>query len=115
MDDNKLAPYLWSWLALLGLLVLNVAVALLDPELGAWANLSIAAIQVLLVLAVFMYLRGASPLLRLFAMAGFFWLLVLFGLAQSDFATRFEDRAIGRLVPFASASGEAAETGRPTQ
>ncbi len=110
MDNTRLGTYLWPWLILLALLGVNMAVALLDLGLGPWANLAIAAIQALLVLSIFMYLRGGSHLLRLVAAAGFFWLMLLFGLVQSDYVTRFEDRAIGRLAPLKKASREISQS-----
>lgn len=97
MADCKLATYLWTWLALLALLGLNLALAFGFPSLGPWLNIGIAALQALLIVSVFMYVRNGQSAVRIAALAGFFWLLLLFGLTFSDYAARFKDVAIGRL------------------
>lgn len=97
MADDKIGIYLWTWLGLLALLALNLMVSLLN--FGGWVNLAIATLQALLVLTVFMYLRRGSTLLWLTAATGFLWLGLLYGLAESDYATRGEDEATGRIAP----------------
>ena len=50
--------------------------------------LAIAAVKAVLVGVFFMDLRGSSPLSRLFAVAGLFWLLIMIMLTASDYFTR---------------------------
>src|SRR5436190_24368246 len=85
----SLRAHIGVWLGLLALLLLTLGSAYV--QLG-WANgalnLGIAAIKALLVMAFFMRLRSSRPVLRLVAGAGFFWLLILAGLALADFLAR---------------------------
>ncbi|HVZ53661.1 MAG TPA: cytochrome C oxidase subunit IV family protein [Pseudolabrys sp.] len=77
------------WLALLLLLALTVGSAYVPLGIfNSILNLTIAAIKVLLVLLFFMKLRSSSPLLRLAAMAGLFWLAFMFVLTAGDYLTR---------------------------
>ncbi len=77
------------WLALLLLLALTVGSAYVPLGIfNSILNLTIAAIKVLLVLLFFMKLRASSPLLRLAAMAGLFWLAFMFVLTAGDYLTR---------------------------
>jgi cytochrome c oxidase subunit 4 len=75
---------------LLGLLLLTVGIAYID--LGAM-NTAVAMLISLakgaLILLFFMHLRHGSGLIRVAAMAGVFWLGILFVLALSDFLTRY--------------------------
>lgn len=81
--------FVLAWAALLALVAVNLAVAYVP--LGA-ANpalaFAIAAAQALIVALALMKLRRASPLSRIFAITGIFWLLLLFGLSLTDYATR---------------------------
>ncbi len=76
-------------LALLALFILTVAVAYVD--LG-WLNIyiavTIALIKATLVVLYFMHVRYHTRLTWIFASAGFIWLLILFALTLSDYATR---------------------------
>lgn len=75
--------------ALLMLLGLSAGSALIP--LGPFnmvANLGIAAVKALLVLAFFMRLKSDSPLLRLVAGAGFAWLALLIALSLADVLSR---------------------------
>jgi cytochrome c oxidase subunit 4 len=80
-----------TWIALMALLATTAACALL--RLG-WLNtalsLAIALAKALLVAFVFMRLKQAPALLRLAAVAGAVTLVLLFGLALTDYATRTE-------------------------
>ena len=82
--------YVLVWLALIGLLAVTLASAYVP--LG-WANsainLAIAVAKALLVAFFFMHLRSAHYMLRIAAMAGFFWLAILIGLSLTDFAIRY--------------------------
>jgi cytochrome c oxidase subunit 4 len=75
--------------ALLLLLGVTVGSALID--LGPFnpvANLGIAIVKAVLVMTFFMRLNTDSPLLRIVAVAGFAWLVVLIALTLSDILTR---------------------------
>lgn len=81
--------YYYATAALMALLGLTVAVSLLD--LGAWGvvvAVTIAFAKALVIVLYFMHVRYSSRLTMLFAGAGLFWLLVLFALTFSDYATR---------------------------
>lgn len=98
--DEQLRHHLGIWLLLLLLLGLNIA--------GSFANLGglnpaltllIAGIQAFLIVGFFMHLRTAAPVPRIVAAAGFVWLLIMMSLTLSDYRTRPEDIALGRLLP----------------
>jgi cytochrome c oxidase subunit IV len=50
--------------------------------------LSIAVTKASLVVLFFMGVRHNTPLTKVVVIAGFFWLLILFGLGMSDYLTR---------------------------
>jgi cytochrome c oxidase subunit 4 len=69
--------------------VLTVAAAKVD--MGALNNivmLAIACTKASLVILFFMHVRWSSRLTWVVAMAGFFWLLILFGIGMSDYMSR---------------------------
>jgi cytochrome c oxidase subunit 4 len=78
-----------AWAGLCVLLALTTGVGFV--QLGS-ANLaialSIATAKAVLVLWFFMELRSSSGLTRAFAVAGFFWLMILIALTWTDFAYR---------------------------
>jgi cytochrome c oxidase subunit 4 len=75
--------------ALLVLLLLTVGAAYLDlGPLNTVVAMSISLAKGALILLFFMHLRHGSGLIRIAALAGFFWLGILFVLAFSDFLTR---------------------------
>ena len=74
---------------LLALLALTVTAALLPP--GLWSTpiaLGVATAKGALIFIYFMRLRERPGLIRLFALAGFFWLAILMVLTFADFFTR---------------------------
>ncbi len=78
------------FVALMALLGATVAVAEVDLG-GSWnfvAATSIAAIKATLIILFFMNIRYSTPLARLVAFSGFFWLLVMFALTFADYWTR---------------------------
>jgi cytochrome c oxidase subunit 4 len=85
----SIKTYLVVFLVLMVLLSATVAVAYID--LDVW-NLPVAmAISIIkggLIVLFFMHVRYGSNLAKVFAGAGFFWLLILLSLAMSDYATR---------------------------
>ena len=76
--------------ALILLLVLTVVAAYLPfgPILGPVINLSIAVAKAVLILLFFMHLRDSDQIVATFAVAGFYWLLILVSLTLSDYFTR---------------------------
>jgi cytochrome c oxidase subunit 4 len=76
---------------LAALLVLTVAASRFD--LGV-ANvpiaLSIAMLKGALIVLFFMHVRHGSPLVRLFAAGGFFWLLIMLGFILADVQARLD-------------------------
>ena len=81
--------YFVAWLVLLLLTGLSLLSAYLG--LGVYAPIvqfGIAATQAAIVFILFMRLKGRPSLKWLFAGAGFFWLLYLYGLSMTDYATR---------------------------
>ena len=92
--DRRVRPLVFTWIALMALLATTAACALL--RLG-WLNtvisLAVALAKALLVAFVFMRLKRAPALLRLAAVAGAVTLVVLIGLALTDYATRTELKA----------------------
>jgi cytochrome c oxidase subunit 4 len=81
--------YFIIYLALMFLLALTIAVAFVN--LGPFSvivALAIAAVKAILILLYFMHVRFSSALTKLFAFAGFFWLLILFSLTFHDYLTR---------------------------
>ena len=87
-------PSIWLgplvvWALILAALAVNVALAF--APLGRakpFVSFSVAGGQVILMGLVFMRLNRASPLVRLTAVAGFFWLAFLFLMAGADYFTR---------------------------
>jgi cytochrome c oxidase subunit IV len=83
------APFVAAWALLLVLAGLSLGSAYLG--LGRWApviEFGIAGLQAAAVFVLFMRLKGPPSLKWIFAGAGFFWLLFLYGLSMTDYATR---------------------------
>lgn len=92
MSAGHVAPKSMYYMVFLALLVgtgLTVAAAFVD--MGAMNNvvmLTIALIKATLVILFFMHVRWSTRLTWVVAMAGFFWLLILFGVTMGDYLTR---------------------------
>ncbi len=88
-NPEPVIPYIAGWLTLLLLLALGIGSAYLPiGRLHAMVSFGIAATQAAIVFILFMKLRGQPSLKWVFAAAGFFWLIFLFGLGSIDYATR---------------------------
>lgn len=86
---SSVKQYVQITAALLGLLLLTVGVAYIDlGPFNTVVAMLISLVKGALILLVFMHLRHGSGLVRVAALAGFFWLGILFVLAFSDFLTR---------------------------
>lgn len=81
--------YVTAWLVMLVLAGLSLGSAYL--RIGAArpaVEFAIAATQAAILFILFMRLKGPPSLNWVFAGAGFFWLLFLFGLSMTDYAAR---------------------------
>ncbi|MFN0158563.1 MAG: cytochrome C oxidase subunit IV family protein [Bacteroidota bacterium] len=77
-------------IALLGLFILTVAAAYIDlGRFNILVALTIAVVKAVLVVLYFMHVRYGTKLVRIFACAGFFWLVIMFALTMSDYVTRY--------------------------
>jgi cytochrome c oxidase subunit 4 len=80
------------------LMVLTLATWLVAQVDLGWANdvvaLGIAVTKATLVLLFFMHVRHSTRMTALTAVAGFFWLAILFGLTIADYVSR------GQILPF---------------
>lgn len=86
---NSVKQYAQITWVLLGLLLVTVGVAYIDlGPLNTVVAMSISLAKGALILLFFMHLRHGSGLIRVAALAGFFWLGILFVLAFSDYFTR---------------------------
>lgn len=75
--------------ALLVLFIMTVIVAFVDlGSFNIFIALTIAVAKAVLVVLYFMHVRYSSRITWVFALAGFFWLLIMFALAMSDYLTR---------------------------
>lgn len=88
----------FTFAALLILLVVTVAVAQVDlGPLNVVTALGVAALKTFLIAVYFMHLQTARSSVRVFAVVGVMWLIMLLGLLLNDYATR-------PLVPGAASS-----------
>lgn len=81
--------YVVAWLVLVVLTGISLLTAYFG--IGVYAPVveyGIAATQAAIIFILFMRLKGPPSLKWLFAGAGFFWLLFLYGLSMTDYATR---------------------------
>jgi len=81
------------WLALMLLLALTTGLAF--APLGSatlLVSLTVAAAKALLVLLLFMELKAGNALIRAFAAAGFFWLMIMIALTAADYTHRTDVR-----------------------
>jgi len=82
-------PFVIAWLALLLLAAASFGIAF--APIGVFAPVAqfvIAAAQAAAIFILFMRLKGPPSLKWVFAGGGFFWLMFLFGLSMTDYATR---------------------------
>lgn len=81
--------YVWTCVALLGLLALTWMIAYVD--LGPFnliVALAVAITKAIVIALFFMHIKGSSRVLHLAAVAGVVWLLFLLSLTLGDYATR---------------------------
>lgn len=81
--------YCMIWLTLMVATGITVLAGYQDfGFLNTIIALSIAVTKATLVVLFFMGVRHNTPLTKVTVIAGFFWLLILFGLGMSDYLTR---------------------------
>lgn len=88
---TKIPPktYLLVFLGLMALLALTAGAARFDLGAGnTIVAIGVAVAKALLILLYFMHLRFSSVVTRFAALAGLFWLGLLFGLSLNDYLTR---------------------------
>lgn len=74
---------------LMVLLAATVGVAYVPlGEFNIVVAMTIAVVKAVLVLLYFMHVKYSSKLIWLFACAGFFWLILMFGIFFMDYGTR---------------------------
>ena len=81
------------------IILLAVTITAAYVDLGKWnlaVAMTIAIVKGGLIILFFMHVQYGSKLVRVFAGAGFFWLLILLSMAMSDYATRHWLPAIAR-------------------
>jgi cytochrome c oxidase subunit IV len=79
----------WSWIGLVLLLGLTLGMAFVPlGRANIAVALAVAAAKAIIVLLVFMELTRGHSLKLIFAGAGLFWLIIMFGLSFTDYATR---------------------------
>ena len=85
----KTLPFVIAWIVMLVMAGASIGTAFLG--MGMWAPIAefaIAAVQVAILFILFMRLKGPPSLKWVFAAGGFFWLLFLYGLSSTDYASR---------------------------
>ena len=79
----------WAWIGLVLLLALTLGMAFVPlGRANIAVALAVAVGKAIIVLLVFMELARGHSLKLIFAGAGLFWLIIMFGLSFTDYATR---------------------------
>lgn len=91
MSDHvvPLRSYLNVFFALMILTALTTAVAFVDfGSLNDVIAMAIAGTKAALVIGIFMHVKYQTALIKVFAVSGFFWLLIFFVLILTDYQAR---------------------------
>ena len=89
MTTHQPRIYWKTCAALMALLALTWSVGYVDLGMfNVIVALAIAVTKALLVALFFMHIKGCSPILRLAAMVGVIWLIVMLSLTLGDYFTR---------------------------
>jgi cytochrome c oxidase subunit IV len=91
MDREHSHIRLFVSIFILLLILVGLTVEAARHDLGKWSlvvALAIAATKALLIALYFMHVRESRPLTKLFAVAGLFWLGILFTFSLADYRTR---------------------------
>jgi cytochrome c oxidase subunit 4 len=90
MRAASLRVYISTWIGLMVLFALTLASSFVPLHgFNTAVNVAIAVAKAALVALIFMRLRTSSALVRLAALAGLVWLLILIGLSFTDVLTRY--------------------------
>lgn len=93
-EGTESARNLWrgpvlAWGVLLLLLAISLGSAFVPLGVGnVMLNLFIAAVMAVVLAVFLMDLRSSQPLIRVAAVAGLFWTVLMFSLTFSDYLTR---------------------------
>ena len=93
-DGNRSAQRLWrgpvlAWVVLMVLFAINLGSAFIPLGSGnVILNLFVAAVMVGVLAIFLMDLQNAQILIRVVAVAGLFWMILMFALTFSDYLTR---------------------------
>lgn len=96
----SIRTYILIWAALMFLLAATLGLDFVD--MGRWnsvAAMGIAIIKALLVAFYFMHLGYGQRLNWVFALAGFFFLLIMVSLSMNDYTTRPAQAVPGASTP----------------
>ena len=87
--NHATSVYFRVYVALIALAALTTGIAFVDLGLfAAPAALAVATVKTVLVVLYFMHVRFSSAVTKLFAGAGFFFLLILAALTLGDVVSR---------------------------
>jgi len=100
---EKISTYLNVFAALMVLLVVTYVAAKVDLDrivggLNLIVAMSIAVIKALLVVLIFMHVKHGTRLVWVFAGAAFIWLVIMFVMFFSDYATRGWEPGVSTAV-----------------
>ena len=89
-DGHSLKPYIFVLLLLWTLTAATWGTALMEfpHPWGDVVAFLIAMTKATFVVLFFMHVKGSSPLVKLAAAGGFFWLLIFFAIILSDYLAR---------------------------
>lgn len=89
---DSVSDYLKTFMALLGLMVVTVLVAMFPIDAVPFANIliamGIATIKAVLVITIFMGMRKVTKLTQVWAWAGVIFFLTLIAISLSDYFSR---------------------------
>ncbi|MGU3537177.1 oxidase [Methylobacterium sp. A54F] len=86
---QRLRTPFMTFAALLALLGVNVALGATLPFANVWiVELLVVTVMVAIILLVSMEVRHEPPLVRLFAVLGFFWVAIMIGMTLTDYLAR---------------------------
>lgn len=86
---RRLRTPILTFLALLGLLAVNVTLGATLPFAHVWAlELVVVGLMAAIILLVSMEVLKEPPLIRLFSGLGFFWVCILVGMTLTDYLGR---------------------------
>lgn len=108
--------YGFVWLVMMGLFAATFVTAYIP--LGANSailHIGIALLQVVILWLVFMDLLKSSPMVRLTACVGAFWLIFLFCFTMSDYFTRPWNGGGTAMTPYPARVGSGVDNGYPQE